>query len=169
MQEKTKEKISQEEKNKLYLKMLFSMFKKREQTFYSGEKTSLNSTEIRLIGEILAEESEGRRLISTRLADRLGITRSAVSQIVNNLEKEGVVRRVSDEVDRKIAYIVVTEEALERYKDDLQICVDYVGLIVKKFGEKKFETMYALIEEFVSLMETDKDSWTEMKNRLMKK
>ena len=144
------------------------MFKKREQTFYSNEKTHFNSTEIRLIGEILSAEDEGKRLISTRLAEILGITRSAVSQIVNKLEQEGVVRRVADDVDRKIAYIEVTEEALDHYGEDLRLCMDYVGGIVKKFGEKKFETMYSLIEEFTALMEKDKANLTEVRSRFLK-
>ena len=168
MEQQKMEEISRELKNKKYLKMLFSMFKKREQTFYSNEKTHFNSTEIRLIGEILSAEDEGKRLISTRLAEILGITRSAVSQIVNKLEQEGVVRRVADDVDRKIAYIEVTEEALDHYGEDLQLCMDYVGGIVKKFGEKKFETMYSLIEEFTALMEKDKVNLTEVRSRFLK-
>lgn len=168
MEEQKLENVSQEIKNKRYLKMLFSMFKKREQTFYSNEKTHFNGTEIRLIGEILSAEDEGKRLISTRLAEILGITRSAVSQIVNKLEMEGVVRRVADDVDRKIAYIEVTEEALDHYGEDLRLCMDYVGGIVKRFGEKKFEMMYSLIEEFTALMEKDKENLTEVRNHFLK-
>lgn len=48
-----------------------------------------NNTEMRLIGTIILNDECGKKLISTQIADNLGITRSAVSQIVNKLEKKG--------------------------------------------------------------------------------
>ena len=85
--------------------MVFSLLKKREEIIISDKKTRFSNTELRLLFEILTAKYEGKRLISTQLAKRLGVTRSAISQIVNRLEEEGVVRRVADDVDRKIAYI----------------------------------------------------------------
>ena len=64
-----------------------------------------NNTEMLMMCEIVVAKQEGRRLISSRLAEMLNITRSAVSQIVNKLESRNVVRRVPDAKDRKIAYI----------------------------------------------------------------
>lgn len=151
-----KEQYNQEDKRRKYLNMVFSMFKKKESINFSSEKTYFNATEIRLMGEVLSAEYEGKRLISTRIADILGVTRSAVSQIVNKLEKDGVVKRVPDEVDRKIAYIEVTDEALERYGEDLKLCVEFVGDVVEKFGEERFLKMYGDIMEFMSLMQTEK-------------
>ena len=156
MEKTTKEKFKKQDANGKYLTMLFSMFKNRGQSFNSMTKTHFNATEIRLMGEVLLAEYEGRRLISTRLAEILGITRSAVSQIVNNLEKEGVIRRVPDEVDRKIAYIEVTEEALEKYSNDLRLGAEFAGNVVKKFGEEKFATLYVLLKEFTTLIEEEK-------------
>lgn len=157
MKEKKKELLNQEDKRKRYLNMLFSIFQKKEQITVSSEKTYFNNTEIRLIGEVLSAGYEGKRLISTRLADILGVTRSAISQIVNKLEKQGIVRRVPDDVDRKIAYIEVTEEALEKYGSDLHLCIEFIGDVVEKFGEEKFETMYALINDFSDLVQKEKE------------
>ena len=71
----------------------------------------------------------------------MGITRSAVTQMVNKLEAERRVHRVPDDVDRKIAYIEVTEKAQEKYGTDLLLCAQFVDTIVRKFGENKFEKM----------------------------
>lgn len=157
MKEKEQELLNQENKRKRYLNMLFSMLRKREQITLSDTKTYFNNTEIRLIGEVLSAGYAGKRLISTRLADILGVTRSAVSQIVNKLEKQGIVRRVPDDVDKKIAYIEVTEDALEKYGSDLQLCIQFIGDVVEKFGEEKFETMYALINDFSDLLQKEKE------------
>ena len=97
----------------------------------SAKETHFSDTELRLIAEILSATYEGKRLISTQLADMLGITRSAVSQIVNNLEKRNVVKRVADDVDRKIAYIELTEEAMESYLADLKIYEPFIERVVE--------------------------------------
>ena len=127
--------------NEKYLNGIFSMMKHMDNLTIADKKTRFNSTEMRMIGEIMASRYVGKRLISTQLAQLLGITRSAVSQIVNRLESQGILKRVADDVDRKIAYVEITEEALETYGDDLKICVDFVGRVVDKFGVERFNNM----------------------------
>ena len=156
MDEKTNSVSKSEEMREKYMYMLFSLMKKREDIIISDKKTQFNSTEIRLLFEILSAKHEGKRLISTRLASLLGITRSAVSQIVNRMEKDGVLRRVPDDVDRKIAYIEVTEKAQEKYGADLLLCAQFVDTIVRKFGENKFEKMCTLFGDFFKLLQEEK-------------
>ena len=156
MDEKTNSVSKSEEMREKYMYMLFSLMKKREDIVISDKKTQFNSTEIRLLFEILSAKHEGKRLISTRLASLLGITRSAVSQIVNRLEENGVVKRVADDVDRKIAYIEITDETLEIYREDLEKCQDFIERVVQSFGEEKFQTMYSLLNEFIDTLEKEK-------------
>jgi DNA-binding MarR family transcriptional regulator len=92
-------------------------------------------------------------LISTRLADRLGITRSAISQIVGKLEECGAVRRVPDAVDRKIAYVELTEEIQEKYKDVVNEYVNFVGMIIARMGVNKMDRFLALASEFYGAVE----------------
>ena len=139
-----------------YLNGIFSMMKDMDNLTIADKSTRFNSTEMRMIGEIMASRYVGKRLISTQLAQLLGITRSAVSQIVNRLEAQNVVRRVADDVDRKIAYVEITEEALETYGEDLEICVDFVGRVVEKFGEERFNNMCKAFEDFCALVELEK-------------
>lgn len=142
--------------NERRMQALYILSKRRESLAIATKNTHFRDTELRLLAEIVQANSEGKRLISTQIADRLGITRSAISQIVNRLEKEGVVKRVPDAVDRKIAYIELTEETLELYKKDWAFCQQFFGKIVKKFGEEKFDQMCALTNEFLDLIEEGK-------------
>ncbi len=153
--ERTKKRMT---KNGEYLVKVFSLLKKREGLVLSDSKTHFNDTEIRLLSEVLAAKYEGRRLISTQLALLLGVTRSAVSQIVNRLESERVVRRVPDDVDRKIAYVEITEEALAHYQSDIKLCGDFISSLVKNFGEEKFELMCELFNEFMDCVEVEKQA-----------
>ena len=142
--------------NEKYLNDIFVMMKQMNNLTVADKSTRFSNTEMRLLGEIMAFRYVGQRLISTQLADLLGLTRSAISQIVNRLESQGIVKRVADDVDRKIAYIEITEDALQNYGEDLQICADFVGRVVKKFGVEKFKTMCSAFDEFTALIEEEK-------------
>jgi DNA-binding MarR family transcriptional regulator len=134
--------------NEKHLQMLYALSKRRESLAIANKNTHFKDTELRLLAEIVQAKNEGERLISTQLATRLGVTRSAISQIVNRLEERGIVKRVDDEVDRKIAYIELTEDIVELYKEDLQQYLQQIGAIVSEFGEERFTLMCDMLEEF---------------------
>lgn len=136
------------ETNEKYFAEIFSVIKKMETLSFSGVKNILNDSEIRLLSEIVYAKCNGEGIISAKLAKRLGITRSAVSQMVNKLEEKNIVKRVADDVDRKIAYIDFTDKAMEVYLRERQVCVDLTGKIIETFGEEKLRNLIDLCEEF---------------------
>lgn len=149
---KTEQRLSGNEK---YLNDLFIM-RRRIENLSVIQNARFNSTEIRFLGEIIAARYAGKRLISTEIAKLVCVTRSAVSQIVNKMEKEGVVVRVPDEVDRKIAYIEITETALEIYGEDLKAYADFMGKVVSRLGAEKFNAMMATFEELFDLIDEER-------------
>ncbi len=148
--------IKEPTENQKYLSAVFSIIKKRDAIAVAGKNSHYNDTELRLIGEVLAARSEGERLISTEIARRLGVTRSAISQIVNRLESQGIIKRVPDDVDRKIAYIELTKSAMNEYEADMQTCAAFIGKVVSRFGEERFWQMCDMVTEFVDLVKSEK-------------
>ena len=144
----TKGKAEREGQNLL---RFYELLKKREAISCSLPATSFNSSELRLLTEIMLAQKKGERFISTRLADRMHVTRSAISQIVNNLEARGVVVRVPDAVDRKIAWIELTPEMEKSCKKSLKMAKEFMDGIISEFGEERFESMCSLFEEFYQL------------------
>lgn len=144
-------------KNEGYLNVAFDLFQKTERLAVTKKNNRFNDTEMRLLGVILGEKRKGRRLISTQIAERLGVTRSAISQIVNRLEGQGVVKRVADDVDKKIAYIEVTDETLTAYAKILRQCRSLIGDVVEEFGAERFEAMCVEVEEFLFIFEKHKN------------
>lgn len=150
MQETAIEKTKEER----LLERIFYLLRAHDNIRFTGKKSCFNQTEIRLLGEIVSAKKQGKRYISTKLATLLGVTRSAVSQIVNNLEKRGVVKRVADAVDRKIAYIEITDSFLEVYGEELRQVSKAVAESVHEFGEERFEKMCDSLEEFFHVTES---------------
>ena len=124
-------------------------------------ESKLNRTELRLISEVISTQYEGGHVISTQLAKRIGVTRSAVSQMVARLEEQGVLRRVDAPNDRKIAYVEIADGALQKYGEELNRALEVMEEIVTQFGEENFEQMCALFRGFVDVVEGKVDEWNQ--------
>lgn len=81
----------------------------------SKDRPPLNSTlaEMKVMGCVLFKE-EGCSV--KEIAERLGITRGAVSQIVERLVQKGPLIRVPDPDDRRSVRITLSPEGLERHE-----------------------------------------------------
>jgi DNA-binding MarR family transcriptional regulator len=58
----------------------------------------------------------GEALPLSRLAERLSCVKSNVTQVVDRLEIEGLVRRVDDPADRRSVLATITDEGRRRYE-----------------------------------------------------
>ena len=117
-----------------YLGKIQAMTRKLQNVVFVKGKKSFNNSELRMLEEIVAADKKGERLISTQLADKVGVTRSAISQMVNRLSEKGLVQRVPDDVDRKIAYIELTGNAKELYNAQRKRMGEVVAKVVADFG-----------------------------------
>ena len=157
MEKKTRAKAGKQAvvktKNEEYLGQIFAMLKKMEGVVLTKTRSHFNNSEMRLLGEVILAGYNGKRIISTQLATRLGVTRSAVSQMVNKLESRGIVKRVPDDIDRKIAYIELSDTAFTYYNEEKGVCCDFVGEIIDKIGEEKLNQLLELSNEFVKTVD----------------
>ena len=128
---------------------IYSISKQLEGAREVYHSLPFNNTEMLMMREIVVAQGEGRRLISSRLAEKLDITRSAVSQIVNKLEAKKVVRRVPDAKDRKIAYIELTEEAYGAYTDIKRRINAVLENLIARFGEVRLTKFLTEAHEFI--------------------
>ncbi len=62
-------------------------------------------------GDLLAQLSLSG-ISQSLLAERMGLTKQAVQQSLDQLEKLGLIRREPDPVDRRAKYVVLTEAGL---------------------------------------------------------
>lgn len=131
-----------------YLGKIQNMTRTMQNVVFVRGKKSFNNSEMRMLEEIVAADKKGERLISTELADKVGVTRSAISQIVNRLSAKGLVKRVPDDVDKKIAYIELDGKAKEMYLAQRKKMGEVVNKVINDFGVDKANQMIKLVEEF---------------------
>ena len=131
-----------------YLGKIQNMTRTMQNVVFVRGKKSFNNSEMRMLEEIVAADKKGERLISTELADKVGVTRSAISQMVNRLSAKGLVKRVPDDVDKKIAYIELDGKAKEMYLAQRKNMGEVVNKVINDFGVDKANQMIKLVEEF---------------------
>lgn len=137
-----------------YVSKILEVAKGMENIDLFEGKAQLSKTEFRLLKEIVLEGEKGNSIISSELAKRLGITRSAVSQIVTKLEKGNIVKRVAAPDDRKIAYVQLSENAMKVFEEQLAKINAFMERVVTVFGEEKMHEFVSLYDEFAGVVNT---------------
>lgn len=130
-----------------YLIKLITAAKGLEKLDLFMGKATLSTTEFRLLQEVVIEQEKGQDIISSELARRLGITRSAVSQIVTKLEKANVVKRTACDSDRKIAYIRLSDYAHAMFLRQCEQANSAMEELEKKFGKARLEHFFEEYDE----------------------
>lgn len=116
----------------------------------------LSRTERGVLAILCCAEAEGTRVISAQIAQRLDVTRSAVSQAVDKLENAGYVLRTSSDTDRKIAYIELTPEAKARFDVRAQGHKELFGRVFSRMGEDAVREFLTLAERFVDAVREER-------------
>jgi len=65
---------------------------------------------------LLLMQADGRRLRMSELADRLVLSRSGVTRLVDRLEADALVERGSCDTDRRGAWAILTDAGYERLR-----------------------------------------------------
>ncbi len=108
----------------------------------------LSKTEFRLIREIVMEGEQGKNIISSEIARRLGITRSAVSQVITKLEQRDIVKRVPSGTDRKTFYILLSERCISLFEEQCREANAIMERVVADLGEEKMRQLISIYDEF---------------------
>lgn len=131
-----------------HLLLLLQTIKRMEEIDLFADAAKLSRTEFRLLREVITEENRGKSIISSELARRLGITRSAISQIVSKLEAKDLVRRDPSPTDRKIAYVRLSDRAVALFDDQCREANEIISYLVDDIGEGRLLELVARSEEF---------------------
>ena len=138
--------------NNEYLVKLIQAAKDIERLQLFEGKVKLSKTEFRMLREIVIERERGNDIISSELARRLDVTRSAISQIVGKMEDRGIVERVDAPNDRKIAYVRLSEQATSLFKEQCCEANELIARVVAEYGEDKMNALFAAYDEFYSVL-----------------
>jgi DNA-binding MarR family transcriptional regulator len=82
---------------------------------------------------------------ATVLAERSGLTRQALSQIVDELEAAGYVTRRPDPGDRRAKLVVYTERGLRSFRDSRRIIAQIEADYERRLGRTGYRQLRAAL------------------------
>ncbi len=96
---------------------------------------------------------EGLRL--TELADRVGVTKQAVQQLVDEMEAMGMVERVPDPTDGRAKLIRWSEAGKRGIADGVMMLRGLENRYAERVGEERLRVAHEVLLEVVDLLETE--------------
>ncbi|MCA9607725.1 MAG: winged helix-turn-helix transcriptional regulator [Myxococcales bacterium] len=94
---------------------------------------------------------EGTRM--STLAERLGVTKQAVSQLVGDLEVMGVLRRTPDPSDGRAKLVVFADEGLAIMMHGLSVLATVDAELEETLGERRYATLRRALGDVVARLE----------------
>lgn len=91
---------------------------------------------------------EGTRI--SLLAERAGVSKQAMGQLVDELESDGFVVRVPDPSDKRATLIKFTERGWQFLQDAYQVKLDIEATYATILGEEQFATLRSLLDRLLT-------------------
>lgn len=134
------------------LKRVGHLLKQNMEKYFSDMK--LTGPQGMLMG-ILAHDGEMK---ISDLSEKLGLSNSTVSGIIDRLEKQGLVERIRSKEDRRVVYVNVTAEYSRSAKDQFSRIEKHFEDVIDKATAEEVEIILKGLDTLEKLMERQQES-----------
>jgi len=90
------------------------------------------------------------QLSTGELAKKFSVTSSAVSQMVDQLERKGMVQRVPDQNDRRITYVKLADETRKVFENMRNKFITHFGERFSDIDNNELEALLAILTKTVN-------------------
>ena len=101
-------------------------------------------------------QCKNHQMKMSELANILGVTPAAVSQMIAGFEKNGLMQRVHSQTDRRSVYIQIVPEALEKFDDKTKIHNQKIDEYLTYLGDEDCEHLRDILKKTKAFMEENK-------------
>jgi len=82
----------------------------------------------------------------TDLGDKLGVTSSAASQMLERLVHQGLIQRLEDPSDRRVKQIILTDKGRQALQESIRARQSWLSELVETLSDSEKETMIAALK-----------------------
>lgn len=91
-----------------------------------------------------------RRLTMGELARRLGVTEKTITGIVDRLERAALVRRVRNEVDRRVVLVELTAEGSSQFTALDRAFTERIAVFLELLEQEDCDALFRMLERLIS-------------------
>lgn len=113
-----------------------------------GDAGPLTPSEIHTIDAIGC----GQAILMSELANRLSVTKGAVSQVIKRLESQGLVQRSAHPEDSRASLISLTSKGVSAYHAHWQDHLHFYDQLRAKLSQQEIEMFEIGIEKLIELL-----------------
>ncbi len=93
------------------------------------------------------EINEGKPFTTTQLAQKMDVTNAASSQMVDKMVHIGLVQRISDENDRRVTWVSLTEQGKEELRKSYAEASNFIEGMIEYLGEEDTHLIQSLMDK----------------------
>ena len=105
----------------------------------------------------MEEINNGDPFTTTQLAQKMDVSNAAVSQTVDKLAHAGLVQRVSDENDRRITWVSLTDLGKENLRKAYTEASEFIGGMIDYIGEEDTKVILPIMDKVLDYALSLKD------------
>ena len=129
-------------------RLLHTLFRFKRIEFRFMPDSELNMGELMVLGSFMKNNDADENICIQHVQRRLNVTKPAISQILNSLEKKGYISREIDHSDRRKFIINPTPKGYEVMLSNKKHTDFFIAEIVSRFGEENTNQLIDLFERF---------------------
>lgn len=157
--------ISTQRENEEHIQTVIAMHRRikklqavQKQKYFSISEFFTMSKLFMLASEQYGGDAAEKYVSMKKLSQALNVSPAMVTKSVNALEERECVRRASDSSDRRGVNVCLTQKGLELWKEEYNICGEFIKNAFARFGKDKTRQLHLLTEELLELMEQEAEN-----------
>lgn len=92
---------------------------------------------------------------ATKIAPALGLEPRSLTRMLKSLEDKKWIRRETDEDDRRVVKVYLTEEGKRKRDKARNGVIMFNNLIYEKIGEEKLQTFFEVMEQISEVVDSE--------------
>ena len=144
------------EKKDLAIKLIDTMRRFKKINMKKFNNCSLTSGQISMLHQIYYKNMRLEKPITvSQISKESQQTLSATTQIINNLDKEGYITRATDQADRRIIRITLSEKGEKFILEHHKKLISYANDIIETIGHDQAVIFIEIIEKIIKAKEEE--------------
>lgn len=112
------------------------------------------------VGFILLNIDPEKGTAATQIGPALGMEATSLSRVFNSMEKEGLIERRNDNIDKRKVTILLTKLGKEKRQIAKDFVLDFNTKIREQIPESKLNTFFEVLHDIQGIIENKNTSLT---------
>ncbi|MEO7028702.1 MAG: MarR family transcriptional regulator [Acidobacteriaceae bacterium] len=103
---------------------------------------------------VLAILKSGEALTQKELAEQIGTEQPTMAQLLNRMERDGLITRMANPGDGRSSHVLLTERAVRSLPGARKVMEGGQALVTASFSTRELATLTRLLERYLASVET---------------